>query len=58
VRHIEEETRRYLKGVFLDSPRVHRATNGHIAFAARCNDAFAGPIAARRTIPPDNPMRA
>lgn len=37
----KEETRYYLKGVFLDGRGFIAATNGHIAFAARCNDAFA-----------------
>lgn len=36
----KEETRYYLKGVFLDGRGFIAATNGHIAFAARCNDAF------------------
>lgn len=36
----KEETRHYLKGVFLDARGFIAATNGHIAFAARCNDAF------------------
>ena len=36
----KEETRYYLKGVFLDARGFIAATNGHIAFAARCNDAF------------------
>jgi hypothetical protein len=37
----KEETRYYLKGVFLDGRGFIAATNGHIAFAARCNDAYA-----------------
>lgn len=36
----KEETRYYLKGVFIDARGFIAATNGHIAFAARCNDAF------------------
>lgn len=36
----KEETRYYLKGVFFDGRGFIAATNGHIAFAARCNDAF------------------
>ena len=36
----KEETRYYLKGVFLDARGFIAATNGHMAFAARCNDAF------------------
>lgn len=36
----KEETRHYLKGVFLDARGFIAATNGHIAFAARANDAF------------------
>lgn len=36
----KEETRYYLKGVFFDARGFIAATNGHIAFAARCNDAF------------------
>jgi hypothetical protein len=36
----KEETRHYLKGVFIDARGFIAATNGHIAFAARCNDAF------------------
>lgn len=36
----KEETRYYLKGVFFDGRGFIAATNGHIAFAARCNEAF------------------
>jgi hypothetical protein len=36
----KEETRYYLKGVFIDARGFIAATNGHMAFAARCNDAF------------------
>jgi DNA polymerase-3 subunit beta len=36
----KEETRYYLKGVFLDARGFIAATNGHMAFAARCNDAY------------------
>ena len=36
----KEEIRYYLKGVFLDARGFIAATNGHIAFAARCNDAI------------------
>lgn len=36
----KEETRYYLKGVFIDARGFIAATNGHIAFAARCTDAF------------------
>ena len=36
----KEETRYYLKGVFLDARGFIAATNGHIAFAARCTDAI------------------
>ena len=36
----KEETRYYLKGVFFDARGFIAATNGHIAFAARCNEAF------------------
>lgn len=36
----KEETRHYLKGVFLDARGFVVATNGHMAFAGRCNDAF------------------
>lgn len=36
----KEETRYYLKGVFIDGRGFIAATNGHIAFAARCADAF------------------
>ena len=35
----KEETRYYLKGVFLDARGFIAATNGHIAFAARCAEA-------------------
>jgi hypothetical protein len=35
----KEETRYYLKGVFLDARGFIAATNGHMAFAARCSDA-------------------
>lgn len=35
----KEETRYYLRGVFLDARGFIAATNGHIAFAARCTDA-------------------
>lgn len=35
----KEETRYYLKGVFFDARGFIAATNGHIAFAARCTDA-------------------
>ena len=35
----KEETRYYLKGVFFDARGFIAATNGHIAFAARCPDA-------------------
>lgn len=35
----KEETRYYLKGVFIDARGFIAATNGHIAFAARCADA-------------------
>lgn len=35
----KEETRYYLNGVFLDARGFIAATNGHIAFAARCADA-------------------
>lgn len=35
----KEETRYYLQGVFFDARGFIAATNGHIAFAARCNDA-------------------
>ena len=34
----KEETRHYLKGVFLDARGFIAATNGHMAFAARVND--------------------
>jgi len=34
----KEETRYYLKGVFLDARGFIAATNGHMAFAARVND--------------------
>jgi len=33
----KEETRYYLKGVFLDARGFIAATNGHMAFAARCD---------------------
>jgi hypothetical protein len=36
----KEETRYYLKGVFLDGRGYIAATNGHIMFAARCADAI------------------
>lgn len=36
----KEETRYYLQGVFLDGRGFIAATNGHIAFAARCTDAI------------------
>lgn len=36
----KEETRYYLKGVFIDARGFIAATNGHMAFAARCTDAF------------------
>ena len=36
----KEETRHYLKGVFLDARGFIAATNGHMAFAARVNDTF------------------
>lgn len=36
----KEETRYYLKGVFIDARGYIAATNGHIAFAARCDDAY------------------
>jgi hypothetical protein len=36
----KEETRYYLKGVFIDGRGFIAATDGHMAFAARCNDAF------------------
>jgi len=36
----KEETRYYLNGVFFDARGFIAATNGHIAFAARCNEAF------------------
>lgn len=36
----KEETRYYLRGVFLDARGFIAATNGHIAFAARCTDAI------------------
>lgn len=36
----KEETRYYLKGVFFDARGFIAATNGHMAFAARCNEAF------------------
>ena len=36
----KEETRYYLKGVFLDARGFVASTNGHIAFAARCTDAI------------------
>ena len=37
----KEETRYYLKGVFIDARGYIAATNGHIAFAARCAEACA-----------------
>jgi predicted lipoprotein with Yx(FWY)xxD motif len=37
----KEETRYYLKGVFIDARGYIAATNGHIAFAARCTEACA-----------------
>lgn len=37
----KEETRHYLKGVFIDARGYIAATNGHIAFAARCIEACA-----------------
>ena len=37
----KEETRYYLKGVFIDARGFIAATNGHIAFAARCTEACA-----------------
>jgi hypothetical protein len=36
----KDETRYYLKGVFLDARGFIAATNGHMAFAARCSDAY------------------
>jgi hypothetical protein len=36
----KEETRHYLQGVFIDARGFIAATNGHIAFAARCPDAI------------------
>lgn len=36
----KEKTRYFLKGVFIDARGFIAATNGHMAFAARCNDAF------------------
>jgi hypothetical protein len=36
----KEETRYYLKGVFIDARGFIAATNGLMAFAARCNDAY------------------
>ena len=39
----KEETRYYLKGVFLDARGFVVGTNGHMAFAARC-DAIAGKL--------------
>lgn len=36
----KEETRYYLRGVFLDARGFIASTNGHIAFAARCTDAI------------------
>ena len=35
----KEESRYYLKGVFIDARGFIAATNGHIAFAAKCPDA-------------------
>ena len=37
----KEETRYYLRGVFIDARGFIAATNGHIAFAARCTEACA-----------------
>jgi hypothetical protein len=37
----KEETRYYLNGVFIDARGYIAATNGHIAFAARCTEACA-----------------
>jgi predicted lipoprotein with Yx(FWY)xxD motif len=37
----KEETRHYLNGVFIDARGYIAATNGHIAFAARCTEACA-----------------
>ena len=37
----KEETRHYLKGVFIDARGYVAAMNGHIAFAARCAEASA-----------------
>ena len=37
----KEETRYYLKGVYIDARGYIAATNGHIAFAARCTEACA-----------------
>ena len=39
----KEETRHYLRGVFLDARGFIAGTNGHMAFAARC-DAIAGKL--------------
>lgn len=36
----KEETRYYLCGVFIDARGFIASTNGHMAFAARCTDAF------------------
>lgn len=36
----KEETRYYLCGVFIDARGFIASTNGHMAFAARCADAF------------------
>jgi len=36
----KEDTRYYLRGVFLDARGFVAATNGHLVFAARCSDAF------------------
>jgi len=36
----KEETRPYLRGVFLDARGFVASTNSHIAFAARCTDAI------------------
>lgn len=43
----KEETRHYLKGVFLDARGFVVGTNGHMAFAARC-DAIVGKLDAVR----------
>lgn len=62
----KEETRYYLKGVFIDARGFIAATNEHMAFAARCNEAFklAGvqperlPDALHGVIVPDTALRA